>query len=199
MAGYSELTGRASAEALIPEEVSRDIIKSLQKHSAALNLMRTRSMGTKVQRMPVLSAKPNAYWVTGDTGLKQTDSMAWENKQLVAEELAVILPIPDAVADDADYDLWGEIRSELVEAFGIRIDEATLFGIGKPASWTDDAIVQGALDAGNALALGSIEDKDIVSHINETMALVEDDGFDVNGFAARRRIRSRRVCSRRGR
>lgn len=183
------LTGRTDAQSLIPEEVSREIIKSLPKQSAALSLMRTRSMGTKTVRMPVLAQKPDAYWVGGDTGLKATDKMAWEDKYLVAEELAVVLPIPDAVVDDADYDLWGEIRSELVEAFGVKIDQAVLFGISKPVSWTDDSVVEGAVAAGNATARGS-SGGDFVSDVNEAMALVEDDGFDVNGFAARRRIRS---------
>lgn len=183
------ITGRADAQALIPEEVSSEIIKSLPKQSAALRLMRKRSMGTKTARMPVLAKKPDAYWVGGDTGLKETDKAAWDNKYLIAEELAVILPIPDAVVDDASYDLWGEIRSELVEAFGVRIDEAVLFGSSKPASWTDPSIVEGAVAAGNATQHGT-NGKDFVSDVNEAMALVEDDGFDVNGFAARRRIRS---------
>jgi len=183
------ITGRADAQALIPEEVSNEIIKSLPRESAALRLMRKRSMGTKTARMPVLAQKPDAYWVGGDTGLKETDKAAWENKYLVAEELAVILPIPDAVVDDASYDLWGELRSELVEAFGVRIDEAVLFGSSKPASWTDPSVVEGAVAAGNATARGT-NGVDFVSDVNEAMALVEDDGFDVNGFAARRRIRS---------
>jgi HK97 family phage major capsid protein len=183
------ITGRSDAQALIPEDVSRDIIKSLPRQSASLTLMRTRSMGTKTVRMPVLAQKPEAYWVGGDTGLKETSKGMWDNKFLVAEELAVILPIPDAVVDDADYDLWGELRSELVEAFGVRIDEAVLFGTAKPASWTDPAIVPGAVAAGNGTARGS-NGVDFVSDVNEGMALVEDDGFDVTGFAARRRIRS---------
>lgn len=187
---YTDLTNRTDAGALIPEAVSREIIQSLPKQSASLSLFRKLSMGTRTTRMPVLSALPQAYWVGGDTGLKETTKQAWANKFLVAEELAVIVPIPDAVAADVSYDLWGEIRPNLVEAFGIKIDEAVLFGIEKPASWTDPAIVPGAVAAGNALALNSLVGKDIVSHVNETMARVEDDGFDVNGFAARRRIRA---------
>ncbi|MGB3330699.1 MAG: phage major capsid protein [Thermomicrobiales bacterium] len=187
---FNNLTDRTDAGALIPETVASEIIQSLPKQSAALQLMRKVSMGSKTHRMPVLSALPNAYWVTGDTGMKQTDEMAWTNKMLIAEELAVILPVPDAVIDDASFDLWGEITSKLVEAFGIKIDQAVLFGTQKPTSWSDAAIVPGAVAAGNALAMGSIAGKDIVSHVNEAMAKVEDDGFDVNGFAARRRIRS---------
>lgn len=187
---YDSLTGRTEADSLIPVERAREIIKSLPQESAAASLFRIRRMSTKTRTEPVLSSKPTAYWVNGDTGLKQTSEQVWGNKQMVAEELAVIIPIPEAVLDDAEYDIIGEIQPELVEAFGILIDQAVLFGTNKPASWTDPSIVPGAVAAGNTVAAGT-STVDFVDDINNVMALVEDDGFDVTGFAARRRIRSR--------
>lgn len=68
-------------------------------------------------RMPVLSGLITANFVTGDTGLKQTSEVAWQNKYINAAELAVIVPIPETVLDDVDYDVWGEIRPRIVEAF----------------------------------------------------------------------------------
>lgn len=181
---------RSGAESLIPEERSREIIQNLPQQSAALQLFRRVTMSSKVTRQPVLSALPTAYWVNGDTGLKQTTEMAWSNKTLVAEELAVIVPVPEAVLDDAEFDIWGEVRPRLEEAFGIALDQAVLFGEGKPASWTDPAIVPGAVAAGNAVAMGTSA-TDFADDINNVMAAVEADGFDVNGFVARRAIRAR--------
>ena len=65
---------------------------------------------------------------------RQTSSMAWEKKRLYAEELAVIIPIPEAVLDDTNYDIWGEVKPRIVEAMGRRIDEAVLFGTGAPST-----------------------------------------------------------------
>ena len=180
---------RSGADSLIPVEYAREIIQGLPEQSAAMQLGRRVAMSSKVRSQPVLSALIEAGWVAGDTGLKPTSGMSWTAKQMVAEELAVIVPVPEAVLDDANYDIFGEIRPRILEAFAAKIDEAILFGTDKPSSWTDPAIVPGAVAAGNAVALGTGDD--VAADASEAMALVEDDGFDVNGFAARRRIRAR--------
>ena len=185
----NNLIDRSGAEVLIPEEDSREIITGAEQSSVALSTFRNVRMSSKVRNMPIMTALPNAYWVNGDTGLKQTTDAAWGNKTMVAEELAVIIPVPEAVLDDADYDIWGEVRPKLVEAFGEKIDAAVLFGTEKPASWLDPAIVPGALAAGNVVAAGT-SPIDIGSDIAEVMAMVEDDDYDVNNFIARRRIRA---------
>lgn len=194
---FDQLVDRSGAEALIPEEAATTIIQSLPEASAALSSFRRVTMSRGQQRLPVLSVLPHAYWVDGDTGLKQTDTQAWKNKYLDARELAVIIAIPEAVLDDSSFDIWGEIRPRLVEAFGIKIDAAAIFGVDKPSVWPE-AIVPGAIAAGNVVAEGdaievtpSSRTPDFLDYVNETIALVEDDGFDVSGFWGRRRIRSR--------
>jgi HK97 family phage major capsid protein len=192
MAGYSELTDRDDAAALIPEPVRREIIQGLPAASAALQLMRRVQMSSKRERMPVLSALPNAYWVDGDTGLKQTTSMDWDNKYIVAEEIAAIVPIPDAVLADADYDLWAEIRPRMVEAIGAKLDEAVLFGVDNPF---DTSILEEASTAGKVIERETTTydgtNNDILSDVNAVMALVEESGFGVTGFASRLALRGR--------
>ncbi|NLV74050.1 MAG: hypothetical protein GXY52_05140, partial [Chloroflexi bacterium] len=41
-------------------------------------------------------ALPTAYFVDGETGLKQTTKVEWANVMLSAEELAVIVPVPQS-------------------------------------------------------------------------------------------------------
>lgn len=167
---------------LIPEQVSQTIIKATIQKSAVRQLMKTRTMSTAQQRMPVLATKPQAYFVTGDTGLKQTTSMSWSNKFLDAEELAVIVPIPEKLLDDVSYDLWGEIKPELEEALGIALDAAVLFGYNKPASWPA-SIAAAAIAAGNTVTqTAQSATHDVADDINNVMAAVEQDGYDVNGF-----------------
>jgi HK97 family phage major capsid protein len=134
--------------------------------------------------LPVQSALPNAYFLNGDMDLKQTTKAEWEKLMLTAEELAVIIPIPEAVLDDSSFDIWGEIRPQIVEALGIAIDQAVLFGTNKPASWPT-SIYDGAVAKGNTVAIGTGLDvaSDIIGK-DGLIAKVENDGYVVNGFIA---------------
>lgn len=186
---YDSVISRSDAGALIPEEASRDILKLVPKESAALTRFRRLQMSRKQFRMPILSALPTAYFVDGDTGLKQTTEAAWSNKYLTAEEIACICPIPEAVLDDTDFDVWGEVTPLIAEAVGRTFDAAVFFNTNKPSSWPT-AIGAGAAAASNtetrnsaASAGGAAQD------ISDTFALVEADGYDVNGIVAARKMR----------
>lgn len=170
---------RSDAEALIPIEESKEVITAVRESSSALKLMRKLpNMTSKQRKLPILSALPVAGFVDGDNGLKAVSSSAWKNKFITAEEIAVIIPIPEAVLDDANYDIWAELKPSIVEAFGKVIDEAVFFGKNKPSSWID-GIIPSAIQMGNAIENSS----DIAEDVNQLMGLVEEDGFDVTGFA----------------
>ena len=173
---------------LIPEDVSREIIKAATQKSAVLSMFKHRTMSTAQQRMPVLASKPQAFFVTGDTGLKQTTSMTWTNKFLDAEELAVIIPVPEKLLDDMSYDLWAEVKPEIEEALAIALDGAVLFGYNKPASWPA-SIVAAAIAAGNTVTQGA-STVDVAADINMVMGAVEADGYEVNGFFMRNSMKA---------
>lgn len=186
MAGYNETINRDSgdndASALVPEAVSTAVIKAAPAQSAALSLMRRVPLSTKMARQPVLSALPEAYWVNGDTGMKQTTSAKWKNQYITAEELAAIVVIPDALFDDASVPLWDEVQPYLIQALGKKIDQASLFGVDKPTSWPT-AVVNGAYAAGNHVTLGTGADIGVdVANVAEQVA---EDGFAIDGFASR--------------
>jgi hypothetical protein len=142
------MTDRAAAEALVPEQVSQEVIKAVTQESAALQLCRNARMSSKVFRQPVLSTLPVAYWVEGEPGLKQTTAAAWKGVELIAEEIASILPIPQAVVDDSGYPIWDEVRPAMAESVAQKLDAAVFAGDEKPGSWPE-AIIPAAIDAGN--------------------------------------------------
>lgn len=132
---------RTEAEALIQEQVVNTIFQDAPKQSVFLSMARKLpNMTSKQTRIPVLDMLPMTYWVNGDTGHKQTSQQAWDNVYLTAAELAVIVPIPEAVLDDASFDIIGEVTPRINEAIGQRVDSATIFGVNRPSEWQNDII-----------------------------------------------------------
>ena len=182
---YTSYITRSNAAALIPEEVSREIVQGVSEASTVLKLARKlRNMSRAQVRVPVLSLFPIGYFVDGDIGLKKTSKMAWANKYINAEEIAVIMPISEAVLDDQDYDIWGEIRPKITEEFGRIIDAAVLFGTNAPASWPTD-VLAASVAAGNDITLGAGADLyEDISGEDGVISQVELDGFMHSGAAA---------------
>jgi HK97 family phage major capsid protein len=173
------------AAALIGEDEVNQIFQDAIQASAFLSMMRKLpNMSSKKQKLRVLSALPTAYFVDGDTGLKQTTEQKWANKYVTAEEIAVIVPIPEAVLDDAEYDIWGEVRPRIGEAIGNVVDKAIAFGTNAPAAWPDD-LLTAATAASNVVTLGTGTDlyEDLLGE-NGTIAALEADGFMANGHVA---------------
>lgn len=184
---YNNLISRTDAAALIPEDVSNAMLGGLENQAAALTLFPRVPVAQSQTRFPVLAALPTAYFVNGDTGLKQTTEAGWENKYLNIEELAAIVPIPESVLEDTSFDVWGAIQPLLEDAIARALDAAIFFGVNKPASWPTD-VVAAAVAAGNVVARGTnaAAAGGIAGDISDLFATIEADGFDVNGVLANR-------------
>jgi HK97 family phage major capsid protein len=190
---YDSLTTRADVAATIPENVGAEIMKVADEMSAAMRFFRRIPMPAHQTRFPVLSALPVVYWVNGDTGQKQTTEVAWTNKYINVEELAAILPIPDAVAEDMEFNIWDRAKPMLAEAIGRQVDATVYFGDSAAGLNFPTNVAASAVAAGNAYARGTNNAAagGIAEDINQLVGLVEDDGFDVNGFVTSRSYRKR--------
>ena len=175
---------RDQAEALIQEGLVSTIFQDVPKQSAVLSAMRKLpNMTSKQTKIPVLDMLPVAYWVNGDTGYKQTTQQAWDKVYLTAAELAVIVPIPEAVLADSSYDIMGEVTPRVNEAMGQRIDQAILFGINRPNEWQNDIITL-ARQAGNKVSASGGLTYDNIMGTDGLIAKVENSGHMVNAIIA---------------
>lgn len=174
-------TGSNGANALIPIEHSAKIIDTAIEQSVVMQFAHREDMGTQLKDMPVMSLLPTAYFVNGDAGLKQTTSAAWKNKRLVAEEIAVLIAIPNNVLMDSSIKLWDRLRPRVGEAIGRAFDAAVLFGTNKPASWVDAALGPGAITASNTVTHGA-SSIDVADDVNNVIAAVAADGFMPSGI-----------------
>lgn len=186
---------KADALALLARQDINEIIKPATSSSVALASFRQIRMSAGTARMPVLGALPTAGFVnqydsTAEpvvVGKKPTSKVSWTNKELVAEEIAVIVPVHENILADSNFDIWAEVRPLVAQEFGRVLDAAVFFGENKPATWLDPALVPGAIAAGNEVVEGTGED--LAADFNEAFGEVEDDGFDVNAAYTGRFLR----------
>jgi HK97 family phage major capsid protein len=185
----------------MPEEFQKEIIQNVPEMSAVMSLAtRAPNMSRAQRRIPVLSVLPTAYFLNpgpaarsdaSDITRKKLTRQLWENKYLDAEELAVIVVVPENVLEDSDYDIWGEVKPKLLEAFGLAFDQAVFYGTNAPAIWPD-AIVPASVAVNNYVALGSLGDLyDDIMGDGGLIAKVEEDGFMVNGHVSAMTMRGK--------
>ena len=200
-------TTEADALPLIPQEVASEIVNGITEASAVLSLFRRLpNMSSRTLRMPVLNSMGAASFIAGTVndnlttagasagadaeapdsvaeegipGLKGTHQMEWTNVYIHAEPLAIILPIGEDVLEDSQYPIWDEIRPRIVEAFGVAIDNAVIWGQGRPASWPS-GIVPTAISRGFTHAEGT--GTALVDSTSEAMGLLEKVGYNPNGW-----------------
>lgn len=182
------IVSRESAEALIHDQLMTTVFQEAPKNSIVMQLGRKLpNMTSKQTRVPVLSMLPMAYWVGGDTGMKQTSRQQWENVYITAGELAVIVPIPEAVLEDASFDIMGEVIPRVNEAIGMKFDEAAVFGGDRPPEWQNDIITL-ARQAGNNVSGGITFDT--IMGQDGMFGKVEEAGYIVDGVIAAMRSRA---------
>lgn len=192
MATYNAMTGRTEASALIRPEEANEIIANVAEQSTFLKMARRLpNMSSTTREYPVQMTEPIAGFIDGDAGLKPVTNMKWGKTVITAEEVAAIIPVPDNVAADSDFDIFGQLRPQLEAAAAKVIDAATFFNVNKPTSWPD-GIVTAATAAGNIVYTGSTEDmyKNIFG-VDGLIAKVEEDGYFVDGIVAAVKTRAK--------
>ena len=142
-------------------------------------------MTSNKTKMRVLDSLPLVYWQNSDNAKKKLTKMAWDKKYIVAEELAVIVPIPEAVLDDADYDIWADVRPRIEESMGKKFDQAVFTGVDKPQGFRADLLTS-TLNAG-----ASVTPLDtLYLSIDKAMSFVEESGYNPNSIVGGMNVKS---------
>ena len=177
-----------NSSVVLPVEYSREIIRGVLGRSKALELgRRLPDMVGKTLKLNVLSHLPIAGWVKNQTTPsgapdeiknKPLGVLAWEGVDVVAEEIAVIVPIAIATLRDVEnyVDIIPEINEQVVGAFQQVIDETIFFGVGSP--WTGfTGLVAEATAAGATVAWNGSSGKSFYEAISSAMEKVETSGY----------------------
>jgi HK97 family phage major capsid protein len=172
---------RAEVSTLIEEEYSHTLLDAAEAASTVLAAFPIVNMGTKTVNLPVLATLSEADWVsdTDNTGVKPTSQVTWANKTLVAEEIAVIIPIHENTLEDATVDLVEQIAQDAGRAIAKKLDEAVLFGYAKPITWTSLDLLAAAVAAGQTFEVvdGDANLDDLWGAIAQAAAAVAVAGY----------------------
>ena len=173
---------------VLPIEYGREIIRGVLGRSKALELgRRLPDMRGKTYKLNVLSSLPVAGWVKNGTTPsgaadeiknKPISDLAWQGKDLVAEEIAVIIPVSlNTLRDVENYvDIVPEITEQVVGAFQQVIDATIFFGVGSP--WVGfNGIVADATTAGATVSWNGTSGVSFYNAVNDAMEKVENSGF----------------------
>ena len=173
---------------VLPIEYGREIIRGVLGRSKALELgRRLPDMRGKTYKLNVLSSLPVAGWVKNsatpsgaadEIKNKPISDLAWQGKDLVAEEIAVIVPVSlNTLRDVENYvDIVPEITEQVVGAFQQVIDATIFFGVGSP--WTGfNGIVADATTAGATVSWNGTSGVSFYNAVNDAMEKVENSGY----------------------
>ena len=173
---------RSEVSTIIQEAYSQTLLQAAIAGSTVLSAFPTVNLGTKLTHLPVLATLPEASWVTENadsTGVKPTTEMNWSDLTLVVEELATIVPIHEDVLADATAPILEEVTRRAGEAIGKKLDQAIIFGVGKPASWTSPSLYPAASAASQTVTYttGTANTADLVGGVTQAARQVAAAGF----------------------
>jgi HK97 family phage major capsid protein len=171
---------------LIPSTISSSIIAAASEASVVLKLATRQPMPTGVASVPILKTLPTSGWVNGHGGRKPGTTVEWTSENIVPEEVAATIAVPQSLIDDSGIPLWDSVKTAIVDAVTFSIDSAILFGDNAPPSFLTDGIVGEAIADGRTVhapaAAGA--QPDLAEAVNLAMGDVENDGLQPTGHAA---------------
>lgn len=174
---------RSDVSTLIEEAYSQSLLQAAAEASTVLTAFSPFPIPNKTTHFPVLATLPEADWVsesaTDAAGVKPQSKVTWANRTMVAEEIAVIVPVHENVLDDATADVLNQIAILGGQAIGKKLDQAVIFGVDKPSSWISPALLPAAVAASQTSEIvdGVANPNDIPGAVNQVAEMVADIGW----------------------
>jgi HK97 family phage major capsid protein len=123
--------------ALVPEEFERAIIDLREEYGLFRQSCRVTPMGSDTRNVPRRTGGLTAFYVgEGDKGTES--DLGWDNVQLVAKKLMVLMRMSSEISDDAIIDMADNAAQEMAYAFAVKEDTVGFTGTGLK---TDGGIV----------------------------------------------------------
>lgn len=165
----------------IPSEQGTLVINDVMQNSVMMQLAQYEEMTKQEKTFNYLADGVGAYWV--DEGeVIQTSKPQWLTATMRAHKLGVIVPVSREFLQYSVTDFFTQVRPLIAEAFYKKFDEATILGVDNPFA---QSLQNSVTTAGN-IVTGDISGETFF----ELTDLVNDAGFDVNGYISKTQNRS---------
>lgn len=131
---------------LVRPEQSNEIIKGVNERSPIRTIANVKTIGTNVWEGPKRTAQFAAVWVS-ETGTRpETAGLAYGIERITANELQAMVPVTNALLEDAFVNIESELNMEFSEQFALAEGTAFVSGssIGRPEGFTVNAAVLAA-------------------------------------------------------
>lgn len=178
-----------NSSVVIPVEYSTQILRGVLGRSKALELgYRLPNMRGNTMVLNVMNHLPIAHWVANSATPvgapeeikdKPVSQLAWTGKEVVAKEIAVLVPVAINTLRDLQgnaIQLVPEISEQVIGAFNGVIDSAVFFGTNSPYG-NFNGIVAEATSAGATVAWNGQSGLSFYNAINSAMTYVENSGY----------------------
>ena len=145
---------------LAPPTFVNEVVKNLVEFSPIRQYARVISIGAAEARMPKRTGTMTAAWVT-ETGNRPSTDPTYGEIILTPHEAACFVDVSNALLEDNQYNLQGELSADFAEEFG-RLEGGAFVsgsGNGQPGGiLTDTTIPQVASGAAGAISADSLID-----------------------------------------
>lgn len=169
----------------VPTEKATGIFGFIAKGSALIPQSKLEPMTAPTKEFTFWANTPSAYWV-GEGKRIKTSVATFLTAKMEAHKIGVIIPCTKEKLNDTTISVFEEMKEPIADAIQQKFDMAGMFGIDSPFKFNifDNAVKNEMFvvdGTNNALDLD----------VSDVMALVEEEGMDVNGFIAHTGIKNR--------
>ena len=162
----------------VPTEKASGIMGFVAKGSTVIQQSTLEPMTAPTKEFTFWADFPAAYWV-GEGRRIKTSKATFVRATMEAHKIGVIIPCTKEKLNDTTIDVFEELKGPIADSIAQKVDAAVLFGIDSPFKFN---LFDVAVKNGMFIVDGTNGALDL--DVSDVMALVEDEGFDVNGFIA---------------
>lgn len=172
-------------QGFVPTDKATGIMGLVAKGSALIPQSTLEPMTAPTKEFTFWANTPSAYWV-GEGKRIKTAVASFLNVKMEAHKIGVIIPTTKEKLNDTVINIFEEMKKPTADAIYQKIDMAGMFGIDSPFKFN---LFDNAVKNGMFIVDGTNASLDL--DVSDTMALVEEEGFEVNGFIGHTGIKNR--------